>query len=108
MLAPFPQWYNLLGGYVCEFPFRAIVLLGCSGAVHFVMSYTSPGRAIYAVGGNALSGGVGTVWGTLAGVIFIGVILNGMTLLGIKTDNQYIVGGAIVPGAVPIDRLRRR
>jgi ribose/xylose/arabinose/galactoside ABC-type transport system permease subunit len=60
------------------------------------------------IGGSSLSGGAGTAWGTLVGVVFIGVILNGMTLLGVRTDNQYIVRGAIILGAVLVNQLQKR
>jgi ribose/xylose/arabinose/galactoside ABC-type transport system permease subunit len=59
------------------------------------------------VGGTSLSGGAGRVWGTLVGVLFIGVIVNGMRLLDIHEDGQLIARGVIVVFAVLLSRLQR-
>ena len=60
------------------------------------------------VGGTSLSGGSGRVWGTLVGVVFIGVIINGMRLLDVHEDGQLIVRGIIVAIAVLLSRLQER
>lgn len=52
------------------------------------------------IGGASLSGGVGKVTGTLIGILFLGVILNGMTILGISSYWQLVVRGALVIVAV--------
>jgi D-xylose transport system permease protein len=53
-------------------------------------------------------GGVGTITGTVIGAIIIGVINNGMSLLGINSFYQMIVKGFIIILAVMIDVLNRR
>jgi sugar transport system permease protein len=60
------------------------------------------------IGGTSLMGGVGRVWGTMVGVIFLGVILNGMTLLNISEYWQHVVRGALILTAVLINRLQPR
>ena len=52
------------------------------------------------IGGTSLFGGAGSIRGTLVGVIFIGVIANGMTLLNVPIYGQYIVRGALILAAV--------
>ncbi len=52
------------------------------------------------IGGASLSGGVGKVSGTLIGILFLGIILNGMTILGISSYWQLVVRGALVIIAV--------
>ena len=52
------------------------------------------------IGGASLSGGVGKVSGTLIGILFLGVILNGMTIMGISSYWQLVVRGALVIVAV--------
>jgi ribose/xylose/arabinose/galactoside ABC-type transport system permease subunit len=47
------------------------------------------------------------VWGTLVGALLIGVINNGMNLLGISPYFQLLVKGLIIIGAVLLDRLRQ-
>ena len=58
------------------------------------------------IGGTSLTGGVGTVWGTLVGVVFIGVIINGMTLLNVPVYAQYVIRGFLIFAAVLINRVQ--
>ena len=46
------------------------------------------------IGGASMAGGIGTIWGTLLGVLFIGVITNGMTLLNFDLYTQYVIRAA--------------
>ncbi len=166
----YPQWFNFFGGgRVFGIPFPAIVFLITFAVINFVMTSTTFGRAIYAVGGNqesarlsginvnkvkiivlgatgalsalagimvsalimsgsasvargweltiissviiggtALSGGIGTVRGTFVGVLFLGVLVNGMTLLDISEYWQHVVRGALILGAVLINTIQVR
>ena len=63
--------------------------------------------AAVVIGGTSLMGGRGGVWGTLIGALLIGVINNGMNLLGISPFFQLVVKGLIIIGAVLLDRLRQ-
>ena len=60
------------------------------------------------VGGTSLNGGAGKVWGTFIGVIFIGVIVNGMTLLNVPVYGQYIVRGLLILGAVMLSQVNQK
>ncbi|MEW6745492.1 MAG: L-arabinose ABC transporter permease AraH [Planctomycetota bacterium] len=60
------------------------------------------------LGGVSLSGGVGTMLGTVVGVFIMGTVQNGMNLLNIPTFYQYIVRGTILLLAVLLDRLKHR
>jgi ribose transport system permease protein len=60
------------------------------------------------VGGTSLSGGEGRIIDTLIGALIIAVIQNGMNLLGIESPDQRIVLGAMILGAVLLDRLKKR
>lgn len=60
------------------------------------------------IGGTSIFGGIGKVWGTLIGLIFIGVIINGMTLLNIPEFWQYIVRGGLILFAVLVNTLQTR
>ena len=55
------------------------------------------------LGGTSLSGGVGNMWGTLIGVLIIGLLDNGMTLLNVQSYYQDIIQGFIIILAVFID-----
>ncbi|MDR1511156.1 MAG: ribose ABC transporter permease [Synergistaceae bacterium] len=65
--------------------------------------YEMDAIAAAVLGGTSLSGGVGNTWGTLAGVLIIGLLRNGMTLLNIQSYFQSIIQGAIIVLAVLID-----
>jgi ribose/xylose/arabinose/galactoside ABC-type transport system permease subunit len=58
------------------------------------------------IGGTSLSGGQGTVWGTLVGILFIGVIANGMTLLDVPSYWQFVIRGMLIFAAVLLNRAR--
>ncbi len=58
------------------------------------------------IGGAALSGGIGRIWGTFVGVLFVGVILNGMILLNIGEYWQYVVRGGLIIGAVLLNQVQ--
>jgi len=60
------------------------------------------------LGGVSLSGGVGRMSYVVAGVFIMGIVENAMNLLNIDSFYQYIVRGAILLGAVMLDRLKRK
>lgn len=157
-----PEWFQFFGaGSFLGVPFPVFVFVGVFVVMHLVMNYTTFGRSVYAVGGNAeaarlsginvyfaktgplvitgaltaisgvltasqigsgngtialgmeldviaaviiggasLYGGKGTIWGTFVGVLLLGCISNGMTLMNVSEYGQYVVKGAIILGAV--------
>ncbi len=60
------------------------------------------------LGGASLHGGEGRIGGTLLGVIIIGVLNNGMILLGVNSYLQMVAQGLLLLVAVGLDQLRRR
>ena len=52
-------------------------------------------------------GGVGRIWGTMIGVVFLGVIMNGMTLLNVSEYWQHVVRGALILVAVLLNLLQK-
>ena len=55
------------------------------------------------VGGSAVSGGIGTIIGAVVGGLFIGVLNNGMSIIGISTDWQQAIKGFVLLSAVAFD-----
>ncbi|RQM47333.1 ABC transporter permease [Paraburkholderia bannensis] len=166
-LATFPGWFDFVGnGALFGLPFPAFVFVAVVLIMHFVMNYTTFGRAVYAVGGNpeaarlsgikvswiktatlvltgglaavsgiliasqigsgtgttatgmeldviaatiiggtSLFGGKGRIWGTFVGVLFLGVIGNGMTLLNVSEYWQYVVRGGLIVAAVMLSQV---
>jgi len=85
-----------------------VIAVGRIGASAPQPDNTLPLNAIAAIllGGSALTGGMGGVGGTAIGVLFIGVLQNGLSLSGAPTYWQQIVTGVILVAAVLGDRLQ--
>jgi ribose transport system permease protein len=64
--------------------------------------------AAVVIGGASLSGGEGTVSGSVAGAFLIGLISNGSNLLGVSPFWQQVVTGVVIVLAVAVDELRKR
>ena len=115
----FPQWYNYLGGgYIFGvIPFQAVIFVAVFGIMYFVSKYTTFGRAVYAIGGNAesarLSGiNVGktrmlimAIVGALAalsGLLVSSQIQAGSPMSGVNWEldviSAVIIGGASLAG----------
>jgi putative xylitol transport system permease protein len=70
------------------------------------VSYELDAIAAVVIGGTSLSGGVGSIAGTLLGALIIGTINNGLDLLGVSSAYQQIVKGCIIVVAVLLDYSR--
>ena len=64
--------------------------------------------AAVVIGGTSMSGGEGSMIGTLVGILIIGIISNGLNLLGVAQGPQKMVKGLIIVVAVIIDVIRRK
>lgn len=60
------------------------------------------------LGGVSLTGGVGTMFGVIIGVLIMGTVQNVMNLLNIQPFWQYVVSGLVLLAAVLLDRLKNR
>lgn len=83
----------------------AIVFLGRTGSAHpgAATGYELTAIAATTIGGTSQTGGIGTIWGAVAGALILGVIKNGMTLLGVHAYWQQVVEGIIIVAAVIFD-----
>jgi ribose transport system permease protein len=79
-----------------------------SGAPTYGQMYELYVIAAVVVGGTSLSGGEGKVLGTLIGAFLIAVIQNGMNLTGVESYTQKVILGAVILGAVLVDRLKKQ
>ena len=71
------------------------------------LGYELEAIAAVVIGGTSLSGGRGTVLGTLIGALIMAVLLNGLRILSVAQEWQTVVTGAIIIIAVYADTLRR-
>ncbi len=81
-------------------------LYGANG--NWGMGYELDAIAAVVLGGTSLSGGVGSIWGTVIGALIIGVMNNGLTILGLSSFWQYVAKGAVIVLAVILDKWRQQ
>ncbi|MFZ4614748.1 MAG: ABC transporter permease [Rectinemataceae bacterium] len=89
------------------------------GGISYAAIYTTvlpaqgQGFELYAIaaaviGGTSLSGGVGTIWGTIIGVFIMSVLATGLPAMNLEAHYQTLFTGLIVIGAVLLDMYRNR
>ena len=71
------------------------------------VAYELDALAAVVIGGTSLAGGIGRVSGTVIGALLIGVMNNGLDLLGVESYYQQVIKGALVVAAVMLDRSRK-
>jgi ribose transport system permease protein len=92
-------------------------LAGVAGVIHAARvnaaepnagdSFELDSIAAVVIGGTSLSGGRGSILGTVLGCLIIGVLNNGLVLLGVSPDWQLVVKGVVILAAVAVDRAGR-
>lgn len=71
-------------------------------------SYELDAIAAAVIGGTSLMGGVGTIMGTMIGAFIIGVLRNGLNMMGVSSFIQIMTIGGVIIVAVYIDQLRNK
>lgn len=69
------------------------------------LGYELDSIAAVVIGGTSLSGGRGSVWGTVLGCLIIGVLNNGLFLLNVSPFWQQVIKGLVILLAVAIDKM---
>ncbi|WP_316672057.1 ribose ABC transporter permease [uncultured Tolumonas sp.] len=72
------------------------------------VGYELDAIAAVVLGGTSLSGGIGSITGTLIGALIIAAMNNGMTLMGVSYFWQLVIKGCVIIIAVLIDKYRTR
>jgi len=72
------------------------------------VAYEMDAIAAVVLGGTSMTGGSGSLTGTLIGILILGVLNNGLNLLGVSSFYQQIVKGIVILIAVLIDRKRNK
>ena len=98
----------VIQGVVAAFAGVVLASRMTSGQVNAMEGFSLAVISACVLGGVSLSGGVGTILGTLAGVLIMGTVENVMNLKNVDSFWQYVIRGAILLAAVLFDRLRQR
>ena len=72
------------------------------------MMYELDAIAATVIGGTSLMGGEGTLTGTLIGALIMGVLRNGLNILGVSSFLQQIIIGSVIVAAVLFDTLLKK
>ncbi|VAW25067.1 Ribose ABC transport system, permease protein RbsC (TC 3.A.1.2.1) [hydrothermal vent metagenome] len=72
------------------------------------IAYELDAIAAVVIGGTSLSGGIGRISGTLIGALLIGVMNNGLDLMGVESYYQQVLKGVLIVAAVMLDQTRNR
>jgi ribose transport system permease protein len=113
---------RLSGVDVKKWQMLVYVIAGCTagiGGISYAAIYTTvlpaqgQGYELYAIaaaviGGTSLSGGIGSIWGTLIGVFIMSVLATGLPSMNLEAHYQTLLTGIIVIGAVLLDMYRNR
>jgi D-xylose transport system permease protein len=94
--------YGLMGAMVAVTGFMVTAYSGASTTtVGELMELDAIAACV--IGGTALKGGRGTVWGVLLGALIMTVLLNGMTLMAVSPEIKFIARGVVLAIAVWLD-----
>jgi len=101
-------WIYIISGLLAAV--AGFMLTGRQGSANALMGEGMELQSIAAVvvGGTNLFGGEGSVVGTMIGVLIIGVLSNGLSILGVAEFWQRVVNGLIIVVVVALDQWRRR
>jgi ribose transport system permease protein len=72
------------------------------------LGYELDSIAAVVIGGTSLSGGRGSIFGTVLGCLIIGVLNNGLVLLEVSPFWQQVIKGFVILMAVAVDKMGRR
>jgi ribose transport system permease protein len=101
-------WVYTLGGALAAVAGLIVTARLDSAQPNAGLGYELDSIAAVVIGGTSLSGGRGTVWGTVLGCLIIGVLNNGLFLLNVSPFWQQVVKGFVILGAVAVDRMGAR
>src|SRR6201986_2217850 len=90
--------------------FAGLVIASELVAAHPATGETFELNAIAAavLGGTSMSGGRGTVGGTVVGAFVIGILSDGLVMMGVSSFWQTVIKGLVIIAAVVVDQAQRR
>lgn len=97
-----------LSGAICGIAGLLIASRLNSAQPSLGQGYELDAIAAVVIGGTSLSGGVGTILGTIIGAFIMSVLTNGLRIMSVAQEWQTVVTGLIIIAAVYADILRKR
>lgn len=101
-------WVYTLGGALAGVAGLLVTARLDSATPNAGLGYELDSIAAVVIGGTSLSGGRGSVLGTALGCLIIGVLNNGLVLLGVNAFWQQVIKGSVILVAVIIDKAGSR
>lgn len=98
----------IMSGVLCGLAATIMTARVSSALSEAAVGYESDAIAAAVIGGFSLAGGKGKLWGAIIGILIIGVINNGMDIVGVNSYYQKIVMGAIIILAIQIDQISHK
>lgn len=96
-------WVYTLSGILSALAALVVTSRLSSASPNAGVMYELDAIAAVVLGGTSLSGGRGWLFGTLVGVVLLGVLSNGLNLLNVSANYQLIIKGAVILFAVLLD-----
>ncbi len=105
------NWVRFLSYVIVGFTVAvSAVLLGSRlnaiSSTNAGLNYELDAIAAVIIGGTAMTGGTGSIWGTVVGAIILGIVNNMLNMLGVSPYLQGTVKGLVIIGAVLVQRKR--
>ena len=97
-----------MGGAICGIAGLLLASRINSAQPALGQGYELDAIAAVVIGGTSLSGGTGTILGTIIGAFIMSVLTNGLRILSVAQEWQFVVTGVIIILAVYTDILRRK
>lgn len=103
---------RIIASLICGFMsgFAGIVLLSRSASASATVGGSTAGDVVTAavLGGVSITGGVGNTSGVITGVLIIGILNNGLQIMGVDATIQNIIKGVILILAISLDSLTQK
>lgn len=103
---------RIIASLVCGFMsgFAGIVLLSRSASASATVGGSTAGDVITAavLGGVSITGGIGNTSGVITGVLIIGILNNGLQIMGVDSTIQNVIKGIILILAISLDSLSQK